>query len=251
MQNNPPLVQPQPIPFQPPPNIAHPKQIQSHPFTPAISIGNYDNLIRKWKAESPYQRANCYKNGMPNERIDDDKWILTTFIGNKKCSACNNKFSPSRNKPCSKCSMCSKCHSLDNNPLDQMILTLASYKTAFDKIKLQRDKDLESYNMEIKRVHNQYLTTQRWREGRIEQLQQQISQLEKIKKIQTITQQFKTTETDDETKACKICMINESNCLIVPCCHKVACTDCIERLPVKKCPVCRTLFNQVLPIYQT
>ena len=60
-----------------------------------------------------------------------------------------------------------------------------------------------------------------------------------------------TKETDDETKACKICMTNESNCLIIPCCHKVACSDCIKQLPVQKCPVCRSPFQRVLPIYQT
>mgnify|MGYP003338812276 FL=1 len=244
MQNNPPLVQPQPIPFQPPPNIAHPKQIQSHPFTPALSIGNYDNLIRKWKAQSPHQRANCYTNGMPNEHIDDDQWILITFIGNKKCSACNKKISACRNKPCSKCSMCSKCHSPDNNPLDQMILTLASYKTAFDKIKLQRDKDLRNYYISINSLHDKHAQTQREYHSRIEHLK-------KMEKIMNSTEKFHTTETDDETKACKICMTNESNCLIIPCCHKVACSDCIKKLPVKKCPVCRSSFQQILPIYQT
>ena len=131
------------------------------------------------------------------------------------------------------------CHTTTNTKEVELANTIVSYKRAIEQ---------------NQQKHKQELIRQRerqWRQesvfhARIRILQSQV----KEQPIKGIPKNFKTTETDDETKACKVCLTNEANCLIIPCCHKVACSDCIKLLPNKKCPVCRTPFTQVAPIYE-
>ena len=57
------------------------------------------------------------------------------------------------------------------------------------------------------------------------------------------------TETDDETKCCKVCLTYESNTLLTPCNHMVCCSECVKHL--KKCPVCRSGIVEVKPIFKS
>ncbi|GJD12951.1 Probable E3 ubiquitin-protein ligase LUL4 [Galdieria sulphuraria] len=54
----------------------------------------------------------------------------------------------------------------------------------------------------------------------------------------------------DDTNLCVICMLNESDTLLLPCRHLCMCAECADRLRVRsnKCPVCRQLVEWMLQI---
>ena len=46
---------------------------------------------------------------------------------------------------------------------------------------------------------------------------------------------------------CKLCVEREANTLFLPCSHMMVCRYCATRL--NKCPVCRSLINQMVKVY--
>lgn len=56
----------------------------------------------------------------------------------------------------------------------------------------------------------------------------------------------------DETKACKICSVNES-IIAFDCGHKISCYSCSQILlsENKHCPICRKPFKKVIRIYDS
>ncbi|GJQ09246.1 hypothetical protein GpartN1_g1037.t1 [Galdieria partita] len=57
-------------------------------------------------------------------------------------------------------------------------------------------------------------------------------------------------ESLDDTNLCVICMLNESDTLLLPCRHLCMCAECADRLRLRsnKCPVCRQLVDWMLQI---
>jgi hypothetical protein len=90
------------------------------------------------------------------------------------------------------------------------------------------------------RIHYQHNT--------VVQLRQKLSQ-NAIHQLLTKTCNANLLPTEDDEKACKVCMTNESNTLLLPCCHKVTCSDCYKGLAVKKCPLCRVKIDYIVPIF--
>ena len=210
-------------------------EVPVHPFESALIVGNRDRILDIWKSQHPY-----HNGGNDGINTWNESWILRNILKDEKCTLCKSKFTPARHIPCSKCSLCSKCHTTTNTKEVDLANTIASYQRV-----LQQNK--QKYESEMRLQRERHMR-------QISQNQYQIRQLKqtqvKEQPIKGIPKNFKTTEANDETKACKICMTNEANCLIIPCCHKVACSDCIKHLTSKKCPVCRTPFTQVAPIYE-
>lgn len=52
---------------------------------------------------------------------------------------------------------------------------------------------------------------------------------------------------DENSKECKICLVNELNTVFIPCGHIAACGKCASSL--KECPICRQIIKEVLRIY--
>ncbi len=48
---------------------------------------------------------------------------------------------------------------------------------------------------------------------------------------------------------CSICLINSKDCILEPCGHFVGCMGCINLLPDSKCPVCRTVCNYYIRVF--
>ena len=49
---------------------------------------------------------------------------------------------------------------------------------------------------------------------------------------------------------CVVCLDNAATCAIVPCGHRCVCTGCSTRFkPGNKCPVCRKVAEDIIPIY--
>jgi len=55
--------------------------------------------------------------------------------------------------------------------------------------------------------------------------------------------------TDDETRACVICITNEKQCAAVPCGHLMYCISCATKRQETKCPMCRKKIKDVIRIY--
>ena len=51
----------------------------------------------------------------------------------------------------------------------------------------------------------------------------------------------------EDSRLCKICMVEEVSQLLNPCNHVVCCNDCIPRL--QECPICRTNIEDSKMIY--
>ena len=51
----------------------------------------------------------------------------------------------------------------------------------------------------------------------------------------------------EDSRLCKICMVEEVSQLLNPCNHVVCCNDCIARL--QECPICRTNIEDSKMIY--
>jgi len=52
----------------------------------------------------------------------------------------------------------------------------------------------------------------------------------------------------EEEKKCQICMERDKDTAAQPCGH-TACHQCMEKLPGKKCHVCRKVVKELLRIY--
>ena len=55
-------------------------------------------------------------------------------------------------------------------------------------------------------------------------------------------------ETEDETKACSVCLTNVKCCLVQPCGHLCLCIGC-SRAVERKCPMCRKPITRIQRIY--
>jgi hypothetical protein len=56
-------------------------------------------------------------------------------------------------------------------------------------------------------------------------------------------------ETDDSTRCCVICTVNEKQCTVVPCGHVIYCIACANKRQETKCPMCRKSMKQVVRIF--
>lgn len=56
-------------------------------------------------------------------------------------------------------------------------------------------------------------------------------------------------ETDDPTRCCVICTVNEKQCTVVPCGHVIYCISCANKRQETKCPMCRKSMKQVIRIF--
>jgi len=57
---------------------------------------------------------------------------------------------------------------------------------------------------------------------------------------------------DVDNKTCKICFLNPTNAICLPCGHAVACYECAHKIYMtvaKKCPVCRKQIKEVSKIF--
>ena len=54
-----------------------------------------------------------------------------------------------------------------------------------------------------------------------------------------------------EAYTCSICLTNTKDCILEPCGHFVGCMQCIDLLPDCKCPVCRTVCNYYIKVFNS
>jgi hypothetical protein len=59
----------------------------------------------------------------------------------------------------------------------------------------------------------------------------------------------KDEPTDDEAKACVICLENLKCCLLLPCRHVCVCIACSNNLKDRPCPLCRTLIITITHVF--
>jgi len=62
---------------------------------------------------------------------------------------------------------------------------------------------------------------------------------------------FKTRFTDNKrpTSKCVVCLNGVAHYALVPCGHKIACTECIDKLIDKPCPTCRMVADGSIRIF--
>lgn len=65
--------------------------------------------------------------------------------------------------------------------------------------------------------------------------------------VQPQTSTEREDATEDDSKLCKICYVEERNICFVPCGHVVACAKCA--LSTDKCPMCRRTFQNAVRLY--
>lgn len=53
-------------------------------------------------------------------------------------------------------------------------------------------------------------------------------------------------EVEEEALTCVVCMEQPRNALLMPCGHIYTCMDCVGKLRVKKCPICRAAISRVV-----
>jgi hypothetical protein len=70
-----------------------------------------------------------------------------------------------------------------------------------------------------------------------------------IKLPEVILPPPKDEPTDDETKACVICLENLKCCLLSPCMHVCVCNTCSPRIKDKPCPLCRVVVTAVTHVF--
>ena len=51
-----------------------------------------------------------------------------------------------------------------------------------------------------------------------------------------------------EEEICVACWLNKTDKMLIPCKHKVMCSNCIENLKNKKCPWCREEFTHAMKV---
>jgi hypothetical protein len=54
-----------------------------------------------------------------------------------------------------------------------------------------------------------------------------------------------------ETYTCCICLIKPKDCILEPCGHFVGCMSCISLLPDTNCPVCRSICNYYIKVFNS
>lgn len=54
-----------------------------------------------------------------------------------------------------------------------------------------------------------------------------------------------------EAYTCSICLTNAKDCILEPCGHFVGCMSCISLLPDTNCPVCRTVCNYYIRVFNS
>ena len=205
---------PQPQAEQPP--VQPPVQPLPPPHHYTGGFNKTERAIGVW-----VQRENInLQQGLVLPEVLDPNWILGVALRGERCTVCNKHFTRSHRSPCGDCGQCKRCHRI---------------------VTLTKEEELKKQVKQLwERIHHQHNT--------VLQLRQ------KLDKVQIVPHNHaalnaSVIETDDPDKSCKICMSNESNTLLVPCCHKVTCYDCYKGLTTKKCPVCRKPIKQILPVY--
>ena len=62
--------------------------------------------------------------------------------------------------------------------------------------------------------------------------------------------QLQDTDSAEDSSMCVICLVNRRSVVLLHCGHICVCVDCAEALPSpKKCPVCRTDVQRMVPTY--
>ncbi|XP_059057310.1 baculoviral IAP repeat-containing protein 3 isoform X2 [Achroia grisella] len=69
----------------------------------------------------------------------------------------------------------------------------------------------------------------------------------KPEKISAATTNTTSNETEDSSKLCKVCYVDECNVVIIPCGHVCACAKCA--LSTDKCPICRVTIQSTVRLY--
>ena len=59
---------------------------------------------------------------------------------------------------------------------------------------------------------------------------------------------YKSTVMKDEEDLCKICMVNELECVFYDCGHMICCKNCSKGLT--DCPVCRNKIIQSIKVFK-
>jgi rubrerythrin len=54
-----------------------------------------------------------------------------------------------------------------------------------------------------------------------------------------------------EAYTCSICLTNSKDCILEPCGHFVCCIHCIAMIPDSKCPVCRSVCNYYIKVFNS
>ena len=54
-----------------------------------------------------------------------------------------------------------------------------------------------------------------------------------------------------EAYTCSICLTNSKDCILEPCGHFVCCIPCIRILPNAKCPICRTVCDYYIKVFNS
>lgn len=77
-------------------------------------------------------------------------------------------------------------------------------------------------------------------------------------KYDLLKQEYATLESNNftmrdklEAYTCSICLTNSKDCILEPCGHFVGCMRCINLLPDSKCPVCRTVCNYYIRVFNS
>jgi len=151
------------------------------------------------------------------------KWVCNTVLKGNTCSACNKKYTTVNRKPCSRCTLCLSCHK--------------AKEKAF--VILEREREEQRQIRARVARHIAYA---------IDTLEHHGMTVIRDKPSSRVVFP-ELTETDDETKCCKVCLTYESNTLLTPCNHMVCCSECVKHL--KKCPVCRSGIVEVKPIFKS
>eukprot|EP01092_Planopodium_desertum_P011003 TRINITY_DN500_c0_g1_i3.p1 TRINITY_DN500_c0_g1~~TRINITY_DN500_c0_g1_i3.p1 ORF type:complete len:305 (+),score=-12.25 TRINITY_DN500_c0_g1_i3:59-973(+) len=78
-----------------------------------------------------------------------------------------------------------------------------------------------------------------------------LTKVEKMKSDAKISAGSSTTDEEDESKLCSICMTEPKTALFLPCAHICTCESCANSLHSKKagCPICRQSIDRVQRVY--
>ena len=81
------------------------------------------------------------------------------------------------------------------------------------------------------------------------EFQQLLEIVEPAQPAQHTTLEGADEVTDDENKACSVCLANVKVCVVEPCMHLCLCIECAKQIK-DKCPLCRAAMTSVKRVYQ-
>lgn len=219
--------------FQPPqgPQIGpqeFPSPVQQHDFDDVTQTKHFEQIHVIKHTHFPTDTTPpvlSLPNGHTNQFYS--KWVVNCVF-KASCQSCKKPFTPKQRTPCIKCRLCKNC----------------CKKSIWNRL-IQIPKPNQEHNGQGPYVLSAH------REG-VQIWRTRIPQQPKPKPLPrtVINTKFPDLiETDDQTKACNVCLTYQANALFLPCCHMCSCSDCIPHL--NKCPVCRSTIQEIKPVYQT